>query len=268
MSEEQVDEEDDNPTSSSNGDRMSDDQVDDGIDVIDTSASSYKNVATSMSESRKCKSLSLGGVNMLRRSLERSSNEEDVDPTSDTVSSDGSDNLNDECEPEVSSPTGQAAILSPAALPQTSQWKEQRQLGKQLAARKRATHRIDQNLERSQTSQGDTLGKYDYLDKKDWDRLVIDEEDTTTAKDMRMHAAYKLSDLSKENENIPYQESDFDETQIDLDKAEEFIAGLLEQPTLQGFKNQKRKIKDDELKHKWVQFFKNVQKHVDIETQI
>lgn len=102
-----------------------------------------------------------------------------------------------------------------------------RKKGKQLAAKKSADHK--QHLKRQQKSgeeinpiQGQSSGvqeaegKYDYLDKKDWDRYVLDEPDNFTAEDLRKAESYKLSELSEINNNLPYDKTDFSETQKDF----------------------------------------------------
>ena len=77
---------------------------------------------------------------------------------------------------------------------------------------------------------------------------MVDKPDDFTTIDMRNNLSYKLSELSVANNNLPFQEADFSETQTDTTKAKEIFAHLLEQPTAQGYKTQKQKIKDSELK--------------------
>ena len=172
---------------------------------------------------------------------------------------------------------------SEAAMPRNENWIKWRKKGREISSKKSAD--AQQRFAKKKKSiqqlsvagdptqlpevQGTTASAsrdYDYLDKKDWD--VLDEPDDFTTLDLRKNESYKLSELSKANNNLPFQETDFSATERDFKKAEEKFSQLLQRPTPQGFKTQKQKLKDAETKAKWVKFYKNVNEYVQIEASI
>ena len=81
---------------------------------------------------------------------------------------------------------------------------------------------------------------YNYLLKKDWDDLVLIEDDLKPrAKDFRSNKSLTLADLSQCECKLDFNPEDYDETQLNITEAQKHIKELLNLPMLQEFKEQR-----------------------------
>ena len=104
----------------------------------------------------------------------------------------------------------------PAALPKTDKWKEWRKKGQEIAAWKSTIHK--KRLSKAESRSG----KYDYLDKTNWDEHVVYyPENENTASDLKNTEVCQLTDMADLNHNLLLSESkQFGKTQLDYSKAE------------------------------------------------
>ncbi len=111
----------------------------------------------------------------------------------------------------------------------------------------------------------------DYRDaifnEKNWDDLVIEDEGKLVAKDFWSGTALKLSDISHVASTLPFNEEDYDETQLDVNVARPHIEELLNYQSQQEFRDQ-RDLLEGEQQDEWVKFWKKQQKQVTTEVAI
>jgi len=146
--------------------------------------------------------------------------------------------------------------------------KKEKKSNDSLMARKLASHQerwanADDNAPNEET-QND---KYDYLIKKDWDDLVIIEEQTWKATDLRNQEAYKLSDLFNLDNEIPFDPSILEVSQTNVREATGDIKELLNVPTQGDFVEQQALLKGENLE-KWNKFYKEVNEILETEVTL
>ena len=103
----------------------------------------------------------------------------------------------------------------PVALPKTENWKEWRKKGQEMAAWKSSSHK------KRLFEVGIRPGKYEYLDKKDWDEHVtLYLENENIASNLKNTEACQLPDMADLNHDSLLSESiQFGKTQLDYSKA-------------------------------------------------
>ena len=108
--------------------------------------------------------------------------------------------------------------------------------------------------------------KYDYLLKKDWDDLVVIDDEKLEARDFWSEQAVRLSDLTGDTK-LKYNPSDYNETQTNPTIAKKHIKQLLNFPSKKDFVKQREFLQGEDWDN-WIKFNKKLVEHVQTEVDI
>ena len=95
-----------------------------------------------------------------------------------------------------------------------------------MMAKKQDFHAKKQLAQTQKTNSNDEENKYNYLMKKDWDELVLNEDKNMDAFDFRKQNVMKLSEVA----NLPFNPSNYEASQTNTKLAKSYIKELLNVP--------------------------------------
>ena len=105
--------------------------------------------------------------------------------------------------------------------------------------------------------------KYNYLLKKDWDEMVLIDDEKIEATDFRKQNVMKFSNMS----NLPFNPSNYDRTQTNPKFARRNIKELMNAPTKKEFVRQ-RDLLTNEQRDDWIKINKDMKQHLETEITI